>query len=161
MKSEKDSRIDTCVECYVRDRDFSKKKVHYCELCQKWFCEKHLSPKLVFIPDFEHVHKDPKIQLIYEKEYRRKDGHPDPVYTINWFKAHNEPMNEKEISIVESEADKQRRKASLEKSGFKLEESYESISSRRRLTAVIAAFIMIFITILILLIHYLQLSGMI
>lgn len=86
MKSDSESRIDSCVECCVRDRDFSKKKVYNCELCERWFCEKHLEPRLAFIKDLEVIEKIPEIRVLYLLEIKEKEGHPDFEYSRRKFR---------------------------------------------------------------------------
>jgi hypothetical protein len=49
------SHIGTCVECSVRDRDFSEKKLFQCELCGRWFCEKHLRPRTFLVRGVDDV----------------------------------------------------------------------------------------------------------
>ena len=49
IESERESRIGVCVECSVRGRDFSEKKVYKCDLCGRWFCEKHVKPRTFLI----------------------------------------------------------------------------------------------------------------
>lgn len=81
----KESQIDTCVECCVRDRDFSQKKVLRCELCDRWFCERHIEPRLAFIRDLERVEHSPEIRVLYYTEMQREDGHPDFEYSRRKF----------------------------------------------------------------------------
>jgi uncharacterized protein YkwD len=84
---EKESRIDTCVECCVRDRDFSQKKVYRCELCERWFCERHLEPRLAFIKDLNAIENNPEISALYHNEIEGKDdGHPDFEYSRRKFR---------------------------------------------------------------------------
>lgn len=85
MEPERESRIDSCVECCVRDRDFSQKKVYRCELCERWFCEKHLKPKLAFMRDLNRVEHSPEIEKLQYMEMHRKDGHPDFEYSRRKF----------------------------------------------------------------------------
>jgi ribosomal protein L37AE/L43A len=85
MEPEKESRIDSCVECCVRDRDFSQKQVYRCELCKRWFCEKHLQPKLAFIRDPKRVERSPEIERLQYTEMHREDGHPDFEYSRRKF----------------------------------------------------------------------------
>jgi len=94
IEPEGESRIDTCVECVVRDRDFSQKKVYHCELCERWFCERHLKPRLAFIRDLERVEHSPEIRVLYYTEMQREDGHPDFEYSRRKFN---------ELAIAEKE----------------------------------------------------------
>ena len=43
------------MECSVRDRDFSEKKLCKCELCGRWFCEKHVRPRTFLIRGVDDV----------------------------------------------------------------------------------------------------------
>jgi hypothetical protein len=55
IEPETGSRIGSCVECSVRDRDFSEKKLYKCELCGRWFCEKHVRPRTFLIRGVDDV----------------------------------------------------------------------------------------------------------
>lgn len=82
-ETEREAKIDSCYECSVKEHDSSQKKVYYCELCGKWFCERHLKPKFPFFIDWDtifDVQGNREIKLRYHTEYRRKGGHPDFVY---------------------------------------------------------------------------------
>lgn len=85
MSEERESRIDTCVECCVRDRDSSEKKVYRCELCDRWFCEKHFEPRLAFIRSYQAIDDSPEIRGLYYTEMQRQDGHPDFEYSRRKF----------------------------------------------------------------------------
>jgi hypothetical protein len=69
------------VECCVRDRDFSQKKVYHCELCDRWFCEKHIEPRLAFIRDYDAITRYPELRVMLDNDWKREDGHPDFAYT--------------------------------------------------------------------------------
>jgi len=86
MESEKEWRIDICVECKVRNGDSSKKKVFKCGLCERWFCKKHLNPRLAFIKDLEAIEKIPEIRVLYYTEVEGKEGHPDFEYSRRKFR---------------------------------------------------------------------------
>jgi hypothetical protein len=43
------------VECSLRDRDFSEKNLYKCELCGRWFCEKHVGPRTFLIRGVDDV----------------------------------------------------------------------------------------------------------
>lgn len=77
MNYHSDSKIDECYECVVRDGDSSPKEVSQCEFCKKWLCEKHVAPKVSFIPNFNPGMYPPQVEMLYEQEYRRTGGHPD------------------------------------------------------------------------------------
>lgn len=81
MSAEGEHKIDSCVECCVRDNDFSEKKVFQCKLCERWFCEKHIEPRLAFIKDLKAIEKSPEIRALYYTEVEGKEGHPDFVYS--------------------------------------------------------------------------------
>jgi hypothetical protein len=80
-----ESQIDECVECCVRDRDFSKKKVFRCEYCGRLLCEKHIEPRLSFIPNFNPTGYSHEIEALYYKEHNRRGGHPDFGYSRKKF----------------------------------------------------------------------------
>jgi hypothetical protein len=81
MEPERESRIDVCVECCVRDRDFSQKTVYRCELCDRWFCERHIEPRLAFIKDFKAINYSSEVRALYYTEMQYSDGHPDFEYS--------------------------------------------------------------------------------
>jgi len=82
MSEEGEHKIDTCVECCVRDNDFSEKKVFQCRLCERWFCERHIEPRLAFIKDLKAIEESPEIRALYYTEVEGKEeGHPDFVYS--------------------------------------------------------------------------------
>lgn len=56
--------------------------MYHCELCERWFCEKHLKPRLAFIRDL-NAESIPEIRTLYETEVRDKEGkgHPDFQYS--------------------------------------------------------------------------------
>jgi len=57
--------------------------VYRCELCDRWFCEKHLKPRLAFIKDLNAIDKIPEIRALYYTEIEGKEGqgHPDFQYS--------------------------------------------------------------------------------
>ena len=69
------------MECCVRERDFSKKKVFRCEFCERLLCEKHIEPRLAFIPNFNPTRYSLEIEAMYYKERKRENGHPDFNYS--------------------------------------------------------------------------------
>lgn len=83
--SEREYKLDVCPECKVREEDSSEKKLYQCQYCERWFCKRHLEPRLAVIRDFKTVIKDTTWSNIVEKEWRRKDGHPDFAYTWERF----------------------------------------------------------------------------
>lgn len=62
----------------------SQKKVYRCELCDRWFCEKHIEPKLSFMRNFNSYYS-PEVEALYSQEYKREDGHPDFEYSRRKF----------------------------------------------------------------------------
>jgi len=83
MEPEREPKIGSCYECSIKEKDSSKKQVYYCELCGKWFCERHLEPKFPYFVDWDtvfDVQGNPEIKLLFHTEYRREGGHPDFVY---------------------------------------------------------------------------------
>jgi len=88
LEPERESRIDTCVECVVRERDLSQKTVYRCELCDRWFCEKHIEPRLAFIKDLEAIDNIPEVRVLYHTEIEGKEGqgHPDFEYSRRKFR---------------------------------------------------------------------------
>jgi len=74
----------------VKDGDSSQKQVYHCDLCEKWFCEKHRKPKFPFFVDWDtisDVQGNPEIKALYYTEYKREGGHPDFVYWRKKFEA--------------------------------------------------------------------------
>lgn len=69
------------MECGVREGDFSQKKVYRCEMCDRWFCERHIEPRLAFIKDLKVIEKFPEVRALYCAELKREDGHPDFAYS--------------------------------------------------------------------------------
>jgi len=110
--SEREYQLDVCPECKVREGNSSEKKLFQCRYCERWFCEKHLEPRVAAIRDLKTRLKDADWREVVERDWKRSDGHPDYAYT--W----------KRLSEVRAE-----RHASLErlKSSFK-SLRYESIN---------------------------------
>lgn len=79
--SEREYKLDVCPECKVREEDSSEKKLYQCKYCERWFCERHLEPRLAIFRDFKTTIKDSAWREIVEKERERKDGHPDYAYS--------------------------------------------------------------------------------
>jgi len=97
-----------CRECKVRNKDSSKKRLYKCHLCGEWFCEYHLDPKVAFIRDLLGKIKDPKWQLIVEKDWKRDSGHPCIPYTK--YKIKELELEEQEESeLIEKLLSKKRR----------------------------------------------------
>ena len=60
--------------------------MYRCELCERWFCEKHLEPRLAFIKDLEAIDKIPEVRALYYTEIEGKEGHPDFEYSRRKFR---------------------------------------------------------------------------
>jgi hypothetical protein len=50
-------------------------------LCDRWFCERHIEPRLAFIKDLEAIDKIPEMRTLYETEVQFENGHPDFEYS--------------------------------------------------------------------------------
>jgi hypothetical protein len=61
--------------------------VYRCELCERWFCEKHLKPKLAFIKNLDAIENIPEVRVLYYTEIQGKEekGHPDFEYSRRKF----------------------------------------------------------------------------
>lgn len=61
--------------------------MYRCELCERWFCEKHLEPKLAFIKDLYAIGQIPEVRALYYTEVEGKEGkgHPDFEYSRRKF----------------------------------------------------------------------------
>ena len=81
IEPEEKSQTDTCAECCVRNRDFSKKTVYKCGFCERWFCDEHIDARTVFIKDWKLIECNPEVKALYNTEIQREDGHPDFAYT--------------------------------------------------------------------------------
>ena len=90
MESERESHLGICYECSVKELDSSEKQVTHCDLCDKWFCERHRKPKFPFFVDWDtisDVQGNPEIKALFYTEYKREGGHPDFVYWRKTFEA--------------------------------------------------------------------------
>ena len=74
------------MECVVRERDFSQKTVYRCELCERWFCERHIEPRLAFVKNWQAIEDSPEIRVLYYTEMNRENGHPDFEYSRRKFR---------------------------------------------------------------------------
>jgi len=130
IESKRESQLGVCDECSIKEKDSSKKKVYYCELCGKWFCERHLKPKFPFFIDWDtifDVQGNREIKLRYHMEYRRKDGHPDFVYwrrTVETFRIEEKTRNE----LIKQAID---RMMHPEKYGVEKPAEYETDTTKR------------------------------
>jgi hypothetical protein len=59
----------------------SQKTIYRCELCDRWFCERHIEPRLAFIKDFKAINYSSEVRALYYTEMQYRDGHPDFEYS--------------------------------------------------------------------------------
>ncbi|MCX6820656.1 MAG: hypothetical protein NT016_01785 [Candidatus Aenigmarchaeota archaeon] len=81
-----------CEECKIRDDDFSKKLLFKCRHCERYFCKKHLSPKMVLTREFIDSTKDRVLRDKLYKEWEREGGHPD----WSWSRKHFDDLKAEE-----------------------------------------------------------------
>ena len=84
-KTKKASKRGVCDECEVREGDRSKKELFQCLYCKKWFCKTHLEPRLSVFRSFIGKIKDPTIRDKIDKEWKKRGGHPDTVWTKSYI----------------------------------------------------------------------------
>lgn len=77
--------IDICPECKVREGDSSKKKLYRCRHCERYFCKRHLSPRLTAMRSAIEEIKDPILRNEVYEEWRKPNGHPDWIWTKKYF----------------------------------------------------------------------------
>jgi ribosomal protein L37AE/L43A len=77
--------IDVCPECKVRENDSSKKKLFKCCFCERYFCKRHIAPRLAMMRSAIEEIKDPVLKDKVYEEWRKKDGHPDWIWTEKYF----------------------------------------------------------------------------
>jgi hypothetical protein len=92
--SNENIKFGICLECKVREGDSSEKKLYQCPYCKEWFCEKHIEPKLVITWSAIERTKDPILKEKLYEEWRKEDGHPCSVWTMQYFE--NFEMKERE-----------------------------------------------------------------
>jgi hypothetical protein len=80
--SKRKYRLDVCPECKVKEGVSSRKRVYQCSYCERWFCKKHLKPRLVVFSSVQVTTIDSAWKNFVENERSRKDGHPDYPYTM-------------------------------------------------------------------------------
>jgi len=117
-------------------------------LCERWFCEKHLEPRLAFIRDIKAVENSPEVRTLYYTEWKRQDGHPDFAYSqIKLLELDIEEKNRSELirqaldrmnhyydsallpeKPVDVEADRKKRVKTLLKEESELEEGHGTTS---------------------------------
>jgi len=79
------TRFGVCRECKVRDNDSSPKKLIQCRFCKEFFCKKHLPPRLSISREMIEKINDVVLRDKIYTEWRKPDGHPDPVWTEKYF----------------------------------------------------------------------------
>jgi len=92
--SNENIKLGICPECKVREKDSSEKKLYQCPYCKEWFCKKHIEPKLVMTWSAIERTRDPILKEKLYEEWRKEGGHPDSVWTMQYFE--NLEMKEKE-----------------------------------------------------------------
>jgi hypothetical protein len=155
--SEKEYRLDVCPECRKLEGDSSEKRLFKCPSCERWFCERHLEPKLAVIRDLNKIIRDKQWRDVVEKEWKREGGHPDYAYTVERFE---KLQTEKEIK-TEKMADaldilkaykkpiKFKSKQRKKESNIALEESHTSPSTDIAIIAIFVIFILIVVIVFI------------
>ena len=143
------SHVAACVECCVRDRDFSEKKVYECELCGRWFCERHIKPRIFLIkgldglPDRKRPEKASGMGWIEkltsrkreQLEWKSEDTHPDLQFTQKWLEE-LDIDEEKRSELVKRAVDRMNRYYSQEKLqavNLRYKELKDKMKSRERL----------------------------
>jgi len=71
--------LDVCPVCRVGEVVSSKKKVYPCSYCERWFCKKHLEPKVSVFSPTQVTIKDLAWKDFIRRNWKNKDGHPDYV----------------------------------------------------------------------------------
>jgi len=99
--SEREYRLEVCPECKHREGDSAEKRLFQCGYCERWFCERHLEPRLAVTWDFHKIIKDKEWRDMVEEDWKKEDGHPDYAYTKERF---DELKIEKEILRSKIEA---------------------------------------------------------
>jgi len=92
--SDENIKFGICPECKLREGDSSEKKLYQCPYCKEWFCEKHIEPKLVITWSAIERTKDPILKEKFYEEWRKEGGHPDSIWTMQYFE--NFEMKERE-----------------------------------------------------------------
>ena len=92
--SDENIKFGICPECKLREGDSSEKKLYQCPYCKEWFCEKHIEPKLVITWNVIERTKDPFLKEKLYEEWRKEGGHPDSIWTMQYFE--NFEMKERE-----------------------------------------------------------------
>ena len=85
--SNENIKFSICPECKVRYNDSSEKKLYQCPHCKGWFCEKHVEPKLVITWSAIERTRDRILKEKLYEEWRKEGGHPDSIWTIQYFES--------------------------------------------------------------------------
>ncbi len=140
--SDEETRIDACDECCPKEGDFSKKTVYRCKLCDRWFCAKHIEPRLAYIKDWRVIDDSPEMRGLYYTEMQREDGHPDFEYSRRKITQLN--IEEKKRNILIKQAfDGMMRKHQTKTLHQKLANQVSSPRKRKNLVVASVALILV------------------
>jgi hypothetical protein len=85
-KKRKDFIVGVCPECKVRENDSSKKRLYKCPYCGRYFCEKHIEPRIAILrSDIDNINNPVLRDILYE-EWRKPNGHPDWIWSREYLK---------------------------------------------------------------------------
>ena len=86
-KKKKKSKVvfGICPECKIRENDSSKKRLYKCRYCGRYFCKRHLPPRLAVMRNAIEEIKDPVLKDKVYEEWRKPNGHPDWIWTRRYF----------------------------------------------------------------------------
>jgi len=124
-------KIGVCVECKVRNGDYSKKELYYCPYCGRWFCKEHIEPRIATTRGAIEKISDPVLRDKVLEEWRRPDGHPDFIWTKNYFEELKKKQEEERKKFWEAIEDLKKLKKEEEKPKEVVETSTRPISSRK------------------------------
>ena len=85
--SNENIKFGMCLECKVREKDSSEKKLYQCPYCKNWFCEKHVEPKLVMTWSAIERTRDRILKEKIYEEWRKEGHHPCSVWTMQYFES--------------------------------------------------------------------------
>ncbi len=103
--------IDICPECKVREGDSSRKRLYKCRYCGRYFCKRHLPPRLAVLRSAIESIKDPILREKAYREWRKPNGHPDWIWTKKFFeelKTKEEERREKFFETLDRWKEKER-----------------------------------------------------
>jgi len=133
--SKRKYRLDVCPECKVKEGVSSRKRVYQCIYCERWFCKKHLEPRLAVFSSVQVTTRDSAWKNFVENEQRRKDGHPDYPYTkekMEEFKVKEEITRAKIEAFLDSRAfEKPIPKELKKKLSYNTSESKDAVESEK------------------------------